>query len=193
MNEIVSELKNPLTKEYLEFKRIIFETEDFPWFFSSDTTGIKSDKYFFYYHAILMRGNPPTIASQGIYGGCKLIVEQILDYNGIELNDIFRMSLNSTHYYPFKYNNPHVDHHYSHSNMLIYLNNCHGDTIVFKEKYKKDYDDNCWAPANKNKFHIKNRIKPKEDKIVSFDGSHFHCHSFPKPDERRVVFVCTYN
>ena len=191
MSKIIEELKNPLTREYLDFKKIIFETEDFPWFFSSDTTGIKSDKYYFYYHAILMRGNPPTIASHSLFSGCKLLVEQILNFNNIKLNSIYRMSLNATHYYPFKYNNPHVDHEYPHKNMLIYLNECDGNTIVFKEKYTKDCNKN-WAPANKHKFHIMNRIKPEENKIISFDGSYFHCHSFPKPHQRRVVFVCTY-
>lgn len=192
MNRISRILDNPLTEEYLEFKRIIFETEDFPWFFSSDTTGIKSDKYYFYYHAILMRGNPPSVASHGLYNGCKLIVEQILNFNDIQLNNIHRMSLNATHHYPFKYNNPHVDHNYLHKNMLVYLNDCSGDTIIFKEKYGIDYEKN-WISANNHNFHIKEKVNPKENKIISFDGAHFHCHSFPKPDQRRVVFVVTYS
>jgi len=191
MSKIIEELKNPLTEEYLNFKKIIFETENFPWFFSSDTTGIKSDTYYFYYHAILTRGSPPTVASQGLFNGCKLILEQILNFNDIELKNIYRMSLNSTHYYPFKYNNPHVDHEYPHKNMLIYLNESEGHTIIFKERYGIDYKEN-WSSTNKHKFHIMKKIKPQKDKIVSFDGSYFHCHSFPKPNQRRVVFVCTY-
>lgn len=192
MNKIAKELKNPFTDEYLEFKKIIFETEDFPWFFSKDTTGIGSDCYYFYYHAILTRGSPPTISSQGLFNGCQLIVEQILNFNNIKFNCIHRMALNATHHYPFKYNNPHVDHDYEHKNMLIYLNESDGNTIIFREKYGLECNQN-WMPSNNHKFHIEDKIKPMKDKIITFHGSHFHCHSFPKPNQRRVVFVVTYS
>ena len=192
MSKIFTELKNPLFEEYLQFKKIIFESYNLQWFFNEDTiesSDIKRKQFYFYSHTILSRGNPPVVESQPLYVGCKLMVENILNFNNINLNKIYRMCLNATHYYNFKYNNPHVDHYHPHKNMIIYLNECHGDTVIFKEKYGLDRDEFY----NTYNFHIKHRIKPKEDKIISFDGSHFHCHSFPKPHQRRVVFVCTYD
>jgi len=85
---------------------------------------------------------------------------------------VYRINANAVH--PVESNIltvPHNDHEFPHKNMLIYLTNTGGDTIVFDEGGKKHH------------------FTPVEDDIVVFEG--LHCMVPPKSG-RRVVLVATY-
>lgn len=93
--------------------------------------------------------------------------------NNIQINSLLRINVNLT----FKINEythtyPHEDHPFPHKNLLIYLNNADGDTVI------------CDKSNN-----IIDRSSPKEDKIVAFEGRHYHY--LPTKNTRKVI-VCTY-
>ena len=60
----------------------------------------------------------------------------------------------------------HVDHSFPHRNIIMYLTDAGGDTVVNDEVYS-----------------------PKEDGVIMFEGEHYH--HFPMKDAR-IDFVDTY-
>ena len=100
------------------------------------------------------------------------LLQQVFHLNKITPHCIYRINANAVH--PVEGNvltAPHTDHDFPHQNMLIYLTNPGGDTIVFDEGGKKHH------------------FTPVEDDIVVFEG--LHCMVPPKKG-RRVVIVVTY-
>ena len=78
-----------------------------------------------------------------------------------------------------KYTRPHVDHKFPHTNMLIYLTDAGGKTIV--EDISK---------REESTFSLSLAHDPKEDDVVTFGGQ-YHCHELPK-EKPRLVIVTTY-
>ena len=99
-------------------------------------------------------------------------IEQVFHLNKIKPHCVYRINANAVH--PVEGNVltvPHTDHEFPHKNMLIYLTNTGGDTIVFDDAGKKHH------------------FTPVEDDIVTFEG--LHC-MVPPRQGRRVVIVVTY-
>ena len=97
---------------------------------------------------------------------------QIFNLNNISPHCVYRINANAVH--PVEGNVltvPHYDHEFPHKNLIVYLTDVGGDTIVFDDKGKK---------------HV---FTPKEDDIVVFEG--LHCMIPPKKG-RRVIIVVTY-
>tara|TARA_Y100000114_G_scaffold157041_1_gene186709 strand:+ start:3105 stop:3623 length:519 start_codon:yes stop_codon:yes gene_type:complete len=87
-----------------------------------------------------------------------------------KIKEIFRCAINIT------FNNgkidrvpAHVDHDYKHKQLLLYLNNSSGETVILDKKSRP--------------FKI---VRPEEFKAISFD-SVLHYHYFPINSVRRVV------
>jgi hypothetical protein len=75
---------------------------------------------------------------------------------------------------------PHIDNSQSHIVVLYYVVDSDGDTIIYDYK-------------NKNKvFSFKDvkilkKIKPKQGRVVIFDGSYYHTAEQPKKNKRCVI------
>ena len=95
------------------------------------------------------------------------VVDTVLGMNDIEYNYLVRLSVNSTS--PLKGVKKtlwHEDHTFPHKNILVYLTNSGGKTIVEREEFD-----------------------PREDDIIVFSGMHQH---LTPAKERRVVIVGTF-
>ena len=75
---------------------------------------------------------------------------------------------------------PHVDLQQEHLVALYYVCDSDGDTIIYNERYE---------PANKV-YTVKQRVTPKQGRMVLFDGSLYHTAEQP---ERNVRCVVNYN
>jgi len=177
----ITKLKNPKTKTYREFKKLINSTT-FPWQWHSVSTRLDpkiiedNGKIYhnisFYTHPFLTRpeGNPkkfPIISSPYVDGAVEVFSE-ILEYNNVEMYSFLRMGVNCVH--PFeeiKNSIPHIDHPFEHNNILIYLTNAGGRIFV------------------EDSFH-----DPEEDDVIIFEGK-THFHQTPA-SERRLALVATY-
>jgi len=85
------------------------------------------------------------------------------------VKSILRINFNATHTDVPGRVFPHLDHNrLPHKNMLVYLTDADGSTIVGDELHD-----------------------PEEDDIIVFDSSVKHCHDAPK-NKRRVVMVMTF-
>jgi hypothetical protein len=171
---LIQELKNPITENYITLKNSIL-SESFPWY--SKITTRESQGTTFYSHMFLKRPsekNPFSEIVSNYFDQAYRILLEILKYNNLHINYFLRINANITHNYGSGIAcSPHYDHDFPHKNLLIYLNQASGPTVVIN-------------PENKTEeyFH------PKEDAIITFEGKHYHYQ--PDVGERRIVLVATY-
>tara|TARA_B100001142_G_C14023996_1_gene535466 strand:+ start:27 stop:365 length:339 start_codon:yes stop_codon:yes gene_type:complete len=83
---------------------------------------------------------------------------------------------------------PHIDSFFEHWNAIYYVNDSDGDTVIFNET-NDDYDagkDDIMR-IQSNDFTIKQRIEPKQGRVVIFPGKYYHSSSFCKDSPYRAV------
>ena len=69
-------------------------------------------------------------------------LKEILEFNDIKIKGLYRINANLTFpTAPLLPSIPHVDHDFPHENILIYLNDTGGDTVVDGEHYSPHEDD----------------------------------------------------
>ena len=168
------QLKNPKTEKYNKFKTFVL-SQNFPWFYYESSVIGKPQPFFS--HGFLLRPNDLLMNTGGkkypITNSVHVdhmeeVFQEIADFNNIGVNCIYRMNANVTE--PLKNverSSIHVDHYFPHKNMLIYLTDAGGKTVVDNESHN-----------------------PREDDIIIFEGEK-HSHYYPR-EKRRVVLVVTY-
>lgn len=177
---MISELFNPKTPNYKQLKESVLSF-NFPWHWME--TSVEDTKHedtsiyenFGYYgHCFL--GSPGGHGGRTLYSfpnsnfleQVQDVIVEILKYNNIHPNIIFRLHANCVH--PTKTGKPgfpHTDHEFTHKNILVYLTDTNsGHTIVGKDKFSG-----------------------KEDEVIIFDGEHYH---LPPTEGRRIVLVGTF-
>ena len=162
----MKELVVPQTDDYLYLKSLVLG-EFFPWY----VTKSKVDSFYFHSHTFLQR---PEVYGFPVKECQHLELFQsvfttICQYNeDMGFNYLLRMNANSIDALPShpKVSEVHVDHPFPHKNVIIYLTDAGGDTIVGDESFS-----------------------PTEDSACLFEGPHYH--AMPEKD-RRVVLVVTY-
>lgn len=82
------------------------------------------------------------------------------------------------------YNLPHVDYFFPHETMIYYLNDSDGDTRIFNQKFV--YTGNSYG-IGFDTFTTEQRITPKANRLVWFDGFIYHTASNPINDNRRII------
>lgn len=167
---MIQKLDNPLTSDYIDLKNFILSI-DFPWFRLPNTTlNIKDDGISFFTHTFLERPESNigySRANSPYIDGCLKVLHQIVSYNDVEFNYFIRASVNlvspcST----VKRTVEHCDHQFPHKNILIYLSETDGDTVVDGENFS-----------------------PQEDCGIIFTGKHYH---YTPTDKDRIVLVGTF-
>lgn len=162
------------TENYILLKNQVL-SNNFPWYYHSSTIKDKEDFPFFGHSVVKSPGNPNLFStiSSSYSDLCNNILFEIFSENNIEVNCVIRVNLNMT--IPVVCNSisshPHYDHKFDHKNLLVYLNDSDGDTVVYDE--------------NKNEY----RYSPKEDSALIFCGKHYQ---FLPTYNRRVVLVSTF-
>ena len=173
-------LKTPDTGDYTGLKELILGPH-FGWSHNAKATPYMENTrsyqdLSFYSHAFLHGPSPRhglySKANSEYLPNVETVIGQIFELNNVKMNVVYRINANAVH--PVEGNVltvPHTDHEFPHKNMLIYLTNTGGDTIVFDDAGKKHH------------------FTPVEDDIVTFEG--LHC-MVPPRQGRRVVIVVTY-
>ena len=173
-------LETPDTGDYAGLKELILGPH-FGWSHNAKATPYMENTrsyqdLSFYSHAFLHGPSPRhglySKANSEYLPNVETVIGQIFELNNVKMNVVYRINANAVH--PVEGNVltvPHTDHEFPHKNMLIYLTNTGGDTIVFDDAGKKHH------------------FTPVEDDIVTFQG--LHCMVPPKQG-RRVVIVVSY-
>lgn len=167
---MIQKLDNPLTSDYIDLKNFILSI-DFPWFRLPNTTlNIKDDGISFFTHTFLERPEANigySRANSPYIDGCLKVLHQIVSYNDVEFNYFIRASVNLVSPCPtVKSTVEHCDHQFLHKNILIYLSETDGDTVVDGENFS-----------------------PQEDCGIIFTGKHYH---YTPTDKERIVLVGTF-
>jgi hypothetical protein len=176
---VIKELKNPLTKKYFEFKNIVIN-QNFPLYFKNTGKPGDGDDFSRSYlsHDILHRPGASTHYIPEIRSNYFDIVVDILrdifEYNDVKIHSFLRINLNcSLNWGGGLSCGIHVDHEFPHKNLLIYLNQSSGPTVVVNPKNNSE-----------EYFH------PKEDAIILFEGKHSAYQ--PNIGEKRFVLIVTF-
>ena len=89
----------------------------------------------------------------------------------------------------------HVDLPYPHMVGLLYLNDSDGDTQIYNEKYNSlDNADTYqyFQQVHKGQSTIMETSSPKENKLIWFNGLHYHASQSPTTVAKRVVMNINY-
>ena len=158
---------NPMTADYLTLKQAVL-SNDFAWYVNRSSC----DDFDFYGHSFVNRpevGDVPIPTMNSELAPLALrVLSQVCEANGITVHCVYRMAANSitpTAGSP-RFSEPHVDHEFPHTNLLIHLTDVGGATVVEGQ-----------------------RLEAGEDGVVVFTGEHFA--EFPTSG-RRVVLVATF-
>tara|TARA_R110000803_G_scaffold53166_2_gene109129 strand:+ start:192 stop:752 length:561 start_codon:yes stop_codon:yes gene_type:complete len=173
-----------LTEESDTINKDILKQE-FPWFLHPKPT---TDKFVFMSHTLIKRNEARV--NSNYFSFFFKIFERFINKHKLKCDVITRACLNLTFSDSrFTYSDPHVDYTKKHKVIIMYLNNCSGDTYIFNKQYK---DKACYPVEKTKGFKVLKKIKPKQGKIIHFDGSYYHANSFCDPGKYRIVCVITY-
>jgi Rps23 Pro-64 3,4-dihydroxylase Tpa1-like proline 4-hydroxylase len=100
-----------------------------------------------------------------------------------DLDELIRIKLNLTYpvYTEAEYSTPHCDIFQieNHQTAIYYINDSDGDTVIFNEKYETN--------TTYDKLTIKQKITPKQGRLVIFNGMYLHAAGIPRNSECRMV------
>ena len=181
---MITYLKNPITENYKELKKSVF-SDRISWHYNATTTtnnpNSKKQDMEFFSHMLLGRPQHENdriavpYVSSAYFEKCYYILKEILDFNNIPFDVVYRMNLNFTLHSSVKESTPHHDLKFPHKNIIIYLSSFkNGRTIVLDKNNKKMYSE------------------AKEDNIIMFDGELAHYHESPDKDDKRIVMVANF-
>ena len=177
-------LKTPDTLQFREVKRLLIG-ENFPWYWTNFTVMNAGQSEWnndgFYSHVLIARPRFgdiqgtlfPTPQSQWTEKIYPMVEEVVAANPDLNINCIYRMNANLVHGGNELMTPPHLDHQFPHWNMLIYLTDVGGPTILTDESF------------NEIDSH-----HPKEDDIVIFQGWH---GMIPPKAGRRIALVVTFS
>ena len=89
---------------------------------------------------------------------------------------------------------PHVDFDTPHQTALLYVNDCDGPSIIYDQKFNPILGRNSFEnyQAIKDKMTVMQAVDPKANRMVLFNGLHYHSGTTPKDSARRVVININY-
>jgi hypothetical protein len=74
----------------------------------------------------------------------------------------------------------HSDQSIEHKTALLYMNDSDGPTIIYKEKYVHGVKD-------PELFNILSKVEPKRNRLLVFDGLHYHAGTTPTKVARILI------
>ena len=139
---------------------------------TAQTPGVVSDQgtnSIWFSHILIERPTefmPVPLAKSEYSNAAVEIFKHICSLNGIDSYLILRANVNLLIPGETRPTHPHIDHPFKHKNILVYLEDADGDTVVGDK-----------------------RSTPRQDKVILFEGEHYAEH--PTTGTRTVI-VFTY-
>lgn len=162
--------KNVFNKKQKEFLSSIFKNEKYPFYLAENAVRSINDNTFHFIHHAICR-EKPNIDNSGLAPALRLLLSQITSKLNIKYTKIYRCAINVTFYNGYSDRCPtHEDHNFDHKQILIYLNDSDGDTVLLNKKGTKELK----------------RINPEAYKILVMDRRD-HYHFFPTKGIRKVL------
>lgn len=192
MNDII-EIENIIPVDYQKHILDLMTGFNFPWVFNptmvsgddcfrSQEDNLAGFNHFFYEH---------NKAQSAFFDLIYPLVLSITSQANVPFNRLARMRANLSLSNPqstLLHHMPHIDSFYPHWNAIYYVNDSDGDTFIFNETndtYDPGQED--IDRIKQNVFTIKQRITPKQGKILLFPGKYYHTSSFARNTKYRCV------
>lgn len=160
-----------LVPRYHEHIQHVVQTPDFPWHYHNNITYKQHDNLNGF-------GFATSITSDGKNWHNPFFIPLVYQIQNEIAGDttIGRVRLDMTLYNPEDgLQSPHVDSQQPHWASIYYVNDSDGDTLIYNET---EYTDN---------FTIQERIEPKANRLLIFDGKFFHTGSSPSKHKNRII------
>ena len=164
-------IENIITKKEQEEIKNILLGDNFPWYFTKDITNGKSEnnqgrmafKHFYFFEQ-----NINSSAYEKILPIVKNCLKKlnVIKYDMIEARSFLQLPLNKE-IIGDQIDTPHIDKSFKHTVFLYYVLDSDGETILFDKKEK--------------------RIKPKQGRVVIFDGDIEHTAIQPEKNARCII------
>ena len=88
---------------------------------------------------------------------------------------------------------PHIDREYAHKTAILYLNDTDGPLYVYKERYNPGSGINSIDYLkNLQNMSVAQTFESKQNRLVWFDGLHYHSSSTPTNVTRRIAITFNY-
>jgi hypothetical protein len=132
------------------------------------------------------------------------ILLDLIDKMGHSSDTIFRVRLALQPRTLGQYtNDPHIDLEFPHRVGILYLTDSNSPTVLYNEKYDFNLDKSKYADfAAASYGYYKNnylgketvleKVMPKRNRLLSFDGGQYHASATPDDVDRRVIINFTY-
>lgn len=125
-----------------------------------------------------------------------MAVLSALDNTGQDISDIIRIRLGLHTISPqHRYGGAHVDYNLPHQVALIYLNDSDGDTLIFNEKYDPTSNADTYhyfQDRFQGKASVIHSSTPVANKMIWFDGMHYHSSCSPTTVAKRITINVNY-
>jgi hypothetical protein len=165
--------KNIFNKKQKQFVSNLFENEINPFYLATYAVTKGDQGYHFVHHAI--HRDRLNVDNSELAQPLRKLFSELAPKLKISYTKIYRCALNITFYNGFVNRClPHEDHPFDHKQILIYLNDSDGETVILDKKGKKE---------------IK-KIKPEAYKILVMDRRD-HYQFFPSKGIRKVLIYTT--
>lgn len=175
---------NLVSEGYADEIERICKTE-IPWFWNENISGYENSEaesaktegfQFGFAHMALVNG----ISSQHLQSFLPLLYF-MEDRTGIKVNKLHRVRLALNTWTSVEtQHHAHVDMHDPHKVLLYYVNDSDGDTFMYNEMFEQ-------YKQEPKTFTLKERISPKKNRAVIFDGFRYHSSSKPNHNSSRFI------
>ena len=176
-------IDNYLTQSYHKEIQNLFTGSDFPWYYNNNITHrtgeISTNNEYGFTHAFYTDSSfrnshyatfiKPMVLNLKDTVNCDYILRSRADMVMWSLEDFIHP--------------PHVDYEYSNVATILYINDTDGDTILYNQKYPGDDKS---IPKN-SELEIKERVNPKANRLVIFNGAMLHTGSSPTKHKNRIL------
>lgn len=101
---------------------------------------------------------------------------------------ILRIRIDMTLYNPNNHQHQtHVDFYNPHYSSVFYVNDSDGDTIIYNEKYNGNEVEEMKS------LTVKEKISPKANRLLIFDGKYYHTGHSPSKHNNRIIINSNYS
>jgi hypothetical protein len=87
---------------------------------------------------------------------------------------------------------PHVDFYYPHYNVLYYVNDADGDTVLYDETFDEVPKAMLPGYLRENRFTVAKRVAPKKGRILGFEGKQYHASMHPMQASHRIAISYSF-
>jgi hypothetical protein len=182
-----------LTKKQQEDLKRILLSSQFPWHFTPDVTGEGSrdgrpafQNRLLYDGKVNVGGKALSLLQQLIDNSLSKLYEELnvkANYELFRIIAILQMPLANLG--GSRRDAHHIDFKKKHLNILYYVFDADGDTVIFENMY---HPNDIKVPEP-NELKVKKKVTPKQGRVVIFDGYHWHTGTQPKKGMRCVINI----